>query len=159
MDLDGYFCFFLWEFESKLSEAVWLKFSGSCNDASSQSYSQILALFVPLNRSRVPNFHEDILFSSNSHTVGFSNIFTLPSQSLQGFFPSFHCTSQQRVELNARYINFYQIRNSFSEIPFRNKSQTVSQQLEICAILCKRKDVKRAEESQPNGPRSRYEPY
>lgn len=90
--------------------------------------------------------------SLNSHTVGFSQCFTLPSQSSQGFFPSFHCTAQQRVEHEIHH--HYQIINQFLKA-----HQNVSQWLENCAILCKRKDVKVTEESQPNGPRSRYEPY
>lgn len=74
---------------------------------------------------------------------------------------SFHLfTAQQRVELNMKYIKrHYQTMNPFSESPFLKTYPNVLQWLEICAILCKRKDVKGVEKSQPTGPRSRYEPY
>lgn len=77
----------------------------------------------------------------------FYTAFSVISRLLSIF--SLHSTAKSRT-----WNHHYQIINQFLKA-----HQNVSQWLENCAILCKRKDVKVTEESQPNGPRSRYEPY
>lgn len=49
--------------------------------------------------------------------------------------------------------------NPFSENHFSKHIKMFLSDLKFVLCLCKRKDVKGAEESQPTGPRSRYEPY
>lgn len=80
--------------------------------------------------------------------------FTLPSQSFQGFFPSFHPTAQQRMEILHQ--------ESIWREPLSSKHVwNVTRWLwNVCHFFVqKRKDVKGVEEPQPTGSTSRYEPY